>query len=249
MDRRRLLTILGIVAAGVILLAVIVVNFSAAHHQQQAKEEGTSGVARHSTTPERTQTAATPTPTAVGRAYPGQNIDTSFTPSPTYVGTPQQERDANSSAQGAAPNAQDTADQTAAEAAAEAFVRTWVGYDDSTATAAQSRATAIKSLEAPGANLEASHSRLADSYQDSGATSHTVTIDGVTSVYPDGQRNGHWVMLVTGSWTSDANIAGHINELHGEGSWIVELPAHAGNPQPVYSIEESLGDYNADEDN
>jgi len=238
MQRRTLLSLLGAAALALIIVMVIVTNVSRVSHQATPNSAGQAGIASDGNNP------VTPTATPTHSVGPAPE-NTPSAPAPVKTGTPANERDA--APQGAPQTSQDTADQTAAEAAALAFVKGWVGYDDTTPAAVAQRINTIKTLEAPGAGLDATHSRLANSYPSDGYPNHKVTIGYVSSVFPGGQTNGHWVIYVTASYVSDAIMPGHTAQVTGEGMWTVELPAHSGNPQPVYAVTESLTNYTQDD--
>jgi hypothetical protein len=242
MDRRRLLTILGIAAAIAVIIAVIVVNVVSAPKESKAKDPAGTGVVSNGKTGTGTsgsgnsaEPTPTPTPTQIGDGYVSEDGD-----------QPDAQTQATSDAgpQGAAQTNHDTADQSAAYAAAQDFVRTWVGYDDTTPEAAAARVTAVKALEAPGTSLDQTKSALTNAYEETGPDAHKVTITSVSSVTAGGERNGHWVVYVMAAWTTSAITSGTENQIHGYGRWTVELPAHSGGDQKVYAIEEALPGYN-----
>lgn len=241
MDRRRLLTILGIAAAIAVIVAVIIVNvISAPKDTKAAKDPAGTGVVSNGDTTtgddgaEQTPTP-TPTPTQVGTGFVSEDGDQPDA---------QTQATADAGPQGAAQTSHDTADQSAAYAAAQEFVRTWVGYDDTTAAAAANRVTAVKALEAPGAGLDQTKSALVNAYEETGPDAHRVSVTSISSVTAGGERNGHWVVYVMGAWTTSAITSGTENQIHGYGRWTVELPAHSGGEQKVYGIEENLPGYN-----
>lgn len=238
MDRRRLLTILGIAAAIVVIVAVIVVNVISAPKETKAEKDaaGTGVVSKGKTdTGTSAEATPTPTPTQVGTGYVSEDGDQPDA---------QTQATADAGPQGAAQTDHDTADQSAAYAAAQEFVRTWVGYDDTTAEAAAKRVAAVQALEAPGAGLDQTKSALVNAYEETGPDAHRVSVTSISSVTAGGERNGHWVVYVMGAWTTSAITSGTENQIHGYGRWTVELPAHSGGEQKVYGIEENLPGYN-----
>ncbi len=242
MDRRRLLTILGIAAAIAVIIAVIVVNVVSAPKETKAEMDpaGTGVVSDGETSASNgggtsNEVTPTPTPTQVGSGYVSEDGDQPDA---------QTQATADAGPQGAAQTDHDTADQSAAYAAAQQFVRTWVGYDDTTAAATATRAAAVKALEAPGAGLDQTKSALTNAYEETGPDAHKVTVTSISSVTAGGERNGHWVVYVMGAWTTSAITGGAENQIHGYGRWTVELPAHSGGEQKVYGIEEALPGYN-----
>jgi hypothetical protein len=242
MDRRRLLTIIGIAAAIIVIVAVIVVNLASAPKDTKPKDPAGTGVVSDGktvtgNTSSTDEATPTPTPTQVGAGYVSEDGSSDQPNAETQP-------DADAGQQGAAQTDQDTADQTAAFAAAQNFVRTWVGYDDTNPAAVAQRAAAIKTLEAPGAGLDATKSALTNAYSDTGPDAHKVTITSISGVSAGGQRNGHWIVTVMAAYSASAITGGTGNQINGYGRWNVELPAQSGGQQVVYGIDEGLPGYN-----
>jgi len=245
MDRRRLLSILGIAAAIAVIVAIIVVNLTAAPKATKAKDPAGTGVVSDGKpvtgitggSGGTEEVTPTPTPTQIGDGYVSED-GSSDQPNA------QTQPDADAGQQGAAQTDHDTADQAAAFAAAQDFVRTWVGYDDTKPAAVAQRAAAVKALEAPGAGLDATTSALTNAYSDTDPDAHKVTITSISGVSAGGERNGHWIVTVMAAYTTSAITDGTSNDIHGYGRWNVELPAHSGGQQLVYGIDEGLPGYN-----